>query len=743
MARGRSSSKWIIILGIVGGIFILTTVVVGIWGYNQFFRTPEIQIIQPTEPLLINTGEGIMLVSIAKSSNGIDRVEFNVNDQFQGLVEPDDDDAEEVVAQFPWMPGDTGVYNLSVIAYDQNNRPSKKASMPVAVISSHLTAAETSQLEEDLAQSPVINVVSPSGDTNEGDSGAESNGQQVLDGNQGAGNLDEIEDQQPQITSLDIGIHAFVDRVDFFAFTEAFDDEGVQEIILKVFQPGIFDPVFTGTSACNGDVSCDAQNQLDISEGDYVVAAMAIDVSGLHSEIVTKNFHMPSIEEALNEDFEILEELNLDLPEGFFDAISLHFLGEGEEDIPSQRPNINSFEVQVNREGSNEVVILGNADDDNGISTFDVSIFKVEDQSFVDNLVSLCQGSLRCDISESLTLADGSYVLIAMATDIDLNISDAVVKPVEVISNHPAGEPPSLVVGRDSHVIPSGVAGQLELDENGVFRGPSNYIVRQRLQGQDEEESDSLDQNEININFEGNALDYVNVDTWYQPAGAIIDANIVIAIGILPGIPFPEGPNPIIKVTMHPYVGEEIHTILRLTPSVVENGAYEETPINVSHLCGKIDFYASFIIGEDHLHPDYIEKVLIGTIELTQCTAQSPRLLSLFSAFHYDQSGTIEVKWEDNQPPDYEPLTLTDYYLLTKRKILPTGIISETITIDFEGFGHPQYTDNDVEPDTVYDYSMRRVGANGFVGVSGNYLNIRTASEVDVNTRSTDWQPNR
>ena len=193
------------------------------------------------------------------------------------------------------------------------------------------------------------------------------------------------------------------------------------------------------------------------------------------------------------------------------------------EDISSQRPYISVFSVERDEGGQNtEVVVQASAEDDNGISTFIVEVFNQADDSLVTILPSLCQGNLVCDIYEELTLDDGSYVLIALAADIDNNESEASVRTVQVISNHPEGEPPSLIMGRYAHLIPPEAIAHFSRNENGVFRSAASpvWISRGIPKGKKRGWKSRKDIECIGEceNIEGNTLDYVEVEIWYQPA---------------------------------------------------------------------------------------------------------------------------------------------------------------------------------------------------------------------------------
>ena len=144
MGKRRFTWTRTLIFLMIRGIVITSLGVAGFWIFNQFFRTPDIGF-QPTEPQIVNIGEGILLSSHAKSANGIGRVEFLVNGDVIGHLEPEDMDAKEMVAQFPWMPDSAGIFNLSVLAYGLNNQASDKASVPIAVVSPDQTPEEVAQ----------------------------------------------------------------------------------------------------------------------------------------------------------------------------------------------------------------------------------------------------------------------------------------------------------------------------------------------------------------------------------------------------------------------------------------------------------------------------------------------------------------------------------------------------------------------------------------------------------------------
>jgi hypothetical protein len=142
-----------------------------------------------------------------------------------------------------------------------------------------------------------------------------------------------------------------------------------------------------------------------------------------------------------------------------------------------------------------------------------------------------------------------------------------------------------------------------------------------------------------------------------------------------------------------------------------------------------------------------LEQVHIGEFDLLQCTPPSPRLLELSTIASYgEQVGHIQVIWESISQPDAAFWNPIDHFLLTEKVFLPTGVVSNVISINYP---RVNYRDNDVLPDTVYEYSIQVVGINGFIRHPGNYLNIRTPPD-GLNSEgvrnvivSTDWQPNR
>jgi len=439
----KRSSGFRILLRVIGGLIFIGLIIFTCgWVNRQFFSAPEINIIQPIEPLLINSGEGIILISHAKSTKGIDRVEFLVNGSFSGLIKTENTNARELVAQFPWMPEDTGFFNLSVIAYDKNNRSSKNASIPIGVISQNLSPENISEIEEDLEAAPMLNVAVSLENIND-NSSIISDGQQVGEGeNRDQEEIQHIylgrvagllvfESAPPRITSLEVEIELLEDRVTVFASASAVDDVGVQKIKVSVYEPGIVDPVFSLASWCDEAETCDFANILELDEGDYAVAAIAVDTSGQTSEIVSKNIRVPSASDEDDQDVDVGQEPELDIPQGFLDQISILNVGD-QENISSLPPYITSFTVQANQAGQNAIVdVWANAEDDNGIAAFSVAVYKEEDDSLVDILHPLCQGALNCDIIDQLSLQDGAYVFIAQATDIDQNESEIMVRTLQ------------------------------------------------------------------------------------------------------------------------------------------------------------------------------------------------------------------------------------------------------------------------------------------------------------------------
>jgi len=315
-------------------IWITLAVVVGLLGLGAaaFFGVrwftgsgaagiPEIRILSPNQPPEVRVGEGVMLTVMARAGIGIDRIEWYQDGNFLGQRIPTNVGAEELLAQFAWMPEKVGAHQLSFVAYGTDGMPSDTANLPASVTAATLSEEDASAISEQVAAMPIDNVVesgaSASGGSassaasgqggaqSEGESGddgrgaGEGEGGQAdddrEDGDDGVGEGRGESDLPPEIQYFDTSFIRAGNDV-FTAYSgQAADDIGLEYVLAKVISHAgqeLDDSILYHYSQQPGQQILDYTGQFTLSEGAYTIATIAVDSAGNPSAVVTKDIHV-------------------------------------------------------------------------------------------------------------------------------------------------------------------------------------------------------------------------------------------------------------------------------------------------------------------------------------------------------------------------------------------------------------------------------------------------------------------
>ena len=102
---------------------------------DTIFARPKIYLYQPNKPLTINLSEGIQFMVEGSSKRGVAYIEFQENGRVIDRKYPPEGGAESLLTHISWVPRNVGLYELSLIAYDQGGMASDPAKVAIGVIS--------------------------------------------------------------------------------------------------------------------------------------------------------------------------------------------------------------------------------------------------------------------------------------------------------------------------------------------------------------------------------------------------------------------------------------------------------------------------------------------------------------------------------------------------------------------------------------------------------------------------------
>jgi len=295
---------------------------------DTILSKPEIDILQPTSPQAIPLGDGFLLVTYAKSKQGLHRVEFYMDQVLINQQIPPSDSAQEMLAQFAWLPQAIGAYDLSFIAYDMQNNPSERASIPVAVIAPNLPEQVMAQIEQEFGSLPLQNVAGSNGDSEQPDGSIDDRQDEEENGiwnienfemGEGVvvvweGDQNQPPNTPPFITDFNInqardGNNRVVD-----VYVAAKDDTGLQFLLLRVYRQGRQDLIDRILVDCQGMPTCDLSGQFSLSDGAYTNSAVALDINDNSSAIRIENVEVVPNHEVPEPPVLIVENQQFNIP---------------------------------------------------------------------------------------------------------------------------------------------------------------------------------------------------------------------------------------------------------------------------------------------------------------------------------------------------------------------------------------------------------------------------------------------
>ncbi len=129
----------ILFIGLIAAlilVLLMSTLKQGGTPLGLFTEPPSVRIIQPKDNVVIESGQGLMVVVEAQSEVGLARVGFLVDEELEQQfvsISPAETSLQTV---FPWFGSSTGWHQLSVVAYDLQGRASEFAVVRVGVLAS-------------------------------------------------------------------------------------------------------------------------------------------------------------------------------------------------------------------------------------------------------------------------------------------------------------------------------------------------------------------------------------------------------------------------------------------------------------------------------------------------------------------------------------------------------------------------------------------------------------------------------
>jgi hypothetical protein len=301
--RGRGYCWWVGCgLIFIGMIFVGVIVLggsLGIYWFTPLLKTPpSVRIIQPDQTLEIESGQAVVLVARGESSNGINYINFLVNDIPLDQKISSQPKQETLEAVFPWFSSQPGIHKLSVVAYDNFDTASSSDWVVVVVNPRSIPGA----LQPDSQGEDANNQQLPSdsegqlpGDLAAGDE------QAVLD--QILINLDGAEqfpidrpgqpqDAPPEITTFDIQHARDGNQVSGTYHVDALDDLGLAYLIFSFASlDDPFHPI-SDQHTCGGARTCAVDGHFQLPQGGWVLSAQAVDTSGQVSPIRARQVHV-------------------------------------------------------------------------------------------------------------------------------------------------------------------------------------------------------------------------------------------------------------------------------------------------------------------------------------------------------------------------------------------------------------------------------------------------------------------
>lgn len=266
--------KRLLLIIIIAFVFVLAALVTTFL-FTDFLSiyiksTPEITILDPQSPAQIKVGKYLYLKSSAWSNRGLDRIEMYVNGTlFRHQIAPAQAPLE-MLANFSWVPEETGTYELSVTAFDIDNNPSKPASIQVIADASDIAEGSSGGVEAQPSEG----------------------GDQIGSGGILGGHADDeslIQDGRPTLKMLDSSIRRF-GGWDIQVEILADDDIALDHINITTISDGAEPEV--QDILCGGTEHCEHALIDQLDAGERTILAAAVDSSGQTSEVSMLDFQV-------------------------------------------------------------------------------------------------------------------------------------------------------------------------------------------------------------------------------------------------------------------------------------------------------------------------------------------------------------------------------------------------------------------------------------------------------------------
>jgi hypothetical protein len=248
---------------------------------------PEVKILKPTSPQTISVGDSFSLATYASSSQGLQRVEFYVDQALLSQQASRSNSAIEMLAEFIWVPEAVGAYDLSFIAYGAQNEPSERASIPIAVTAPDSTEEEKQHIQEDIASLPMQHIAElaeeSSGQERTDEHGIVFDDQDLLNlPDQGQNG-----DASPSIR-IDDASERQAGGVNIKGRVVAEDDVGLDRLYFGFLSEGMQAEIQTVN--CAGLQRCEYVFNYQLDEGERTIAALAVDSAQQPSGTATRSY---------------------------------------------------------------------------------------------------------------------------------------------------------------------------------------------------------------------------------------------------------------------------------------------------------------------------------------------------------------------------------------------------------------------------------------------------------------------
>ena len=308
---------------IAGGILLLSLVLGGMW-FLKNGESATVVITQPSMSQTLTSGQGMMLVAEGRAEQGVQRIEFYVNDilESQQIAQKGKEDVFQ--AAFPWFGSQTGIQKLSMIAYDVQGKASAPASILVAVEAVQVTQLASMVVEDQGAEEESEGTGSQLGEiaadgqdqsreddvTQGSEEAAPPEGREDADSGditQGDGQQNHLQELPPFTTMFGFSLREG-NGLNVSGSISASDDTGLEFAYYVIYSNG--QPVEDRTKLCLGALNCSMDYDFSFTSGEYTIEAGALDTAGQFSEPMKMSYQVMNSEEGVPPAFVISEDFD-------------------------------------------------------------------------------------------------------------------------------------------------------------------------------------------------------------------------------------------------------------------------------------------------------------------------------------------------------------------------------------------------------------------------------------------------